>query len=122
MILVSCYGNNYKHRLRVRIITYTYELCYLCSLKLSFLFDLYCAKMSQQTPWKRKNLLKDKEKWMRETKVQKQQDTTEEQQELSEGPHSSVDLNESVIFLAPSTIIWMRIWVLMTKIMWKTSQ
>ena len=42
---------------------------------------------------------------MREMKVQKQQDTMEEQQELSEGPHSSVDLNESVIFLAPSTIM-----------------
>ena len=46
LILVSCYGNKYKHRLRVCIILHTYELCYLCSLKLSFLFDLYCAKMN----------------------------------------------------------------------------
>ena len=66
-----------------------YELCYLSLLKLLFFFDSNYAVMSERTTWKRKNALKDRAKWMH---VQKQQETSEEQQESGEGPHSSMDM------------------------------
>ena len=87
------------------MVTRTEQLLYLYSLKLSLLFDLYCAGNVTTIVKEEKELTKGCSKVDERKEAQKRHDTVVEWLKLEVETDASVDIDNTIILPAPSPTV-----------------